>query len=77
VRHLLRAHSLKRWRNIFDNEEIVIDWQMHLHPSALPLISTEIGPSAKEKAEAARLTAAIEAAAPRPRRAVRRRGSSE
>lgn len=75
--HRLSTHSLKRWRNIFDNEEIVIDWRTHLHPSALPLISTEIGPSAKEKAEATRLTAAIEADAPPPRRATRRRWTTE
>ena len=75
--HRLSTHSLKRWRNIFDNEEVVIDWRTHLHPSALPLISTEIGPSAKEKAEAARLTAAIEADAPPRRRATRRRWTTE
>lgn len=75
--HRLSTHSLKRWRNIFDNEEIVIDWRTLLHPSALPLISTKIGPSAKEKAEAERLTVAIEADAPPPRRATRRRFSTE
>jgi transposase-like protein len=77
VTHRLSTHSLKRWRNIFDNEEVVIDWRTHLHPSALPLISTEIGPSAKEKAEAVRLTAAIEADAPPRRRATRRRWTTE
>ncbi len=69
--------SLKRWRNLFDNEEIVIDWRTMLHPSALPLISTKIGPSAKELEEVARLTAAIEADAPPPKRARRRRFSLE
>jgi transposase-like protein len=75
--HRLSTHSLKRWRNIFDNEEVVIDWRTYLHPSALPLIGTKIGPSAKEKEEAARLTAVIEADAPPPRRAVRRRWTTE
>lgn len=75
--HRLSPYSLKRWRNIFDNEVVVIDWRTYLHPSSLPLISTKIGPSAKEKAEAARLTAVIEANAPPPRRAVRRRWSTE
>lgn len=75
--HRLSHHSLKRWRNIFDNEEIVVDWRTMLHPSALPLVSTKIGPSAKEKAEAERLTSVIEADAPPPRRATRRRFTTE
>lgn len=75
--HRLSHHSLKRWRNIFDNEEMVIDWRTMLHPSALPLVSTKIGPSAKEKAEARRLTATIEADAPPPRKATRRRFTTE
>jgi hypothetical protein len=75
--HRLSPYSLKKWRNMFDNEELVIDWRTMLHASALPLISTKIGTSAKEKATAARLTAAIEADAPPPKRATRRRWKTE
>lgn len=75
--HRLSHHSLKRWRNMFDSEELVIDWRTMLHASALPLISTKIGTSAKEKTTAARLTAAIEAHAPPPKRATRRRWKTE
>lgn len=71
------SHSLSRWRKIFESEEITIDWRAMLHPAARAAISTKIEPSAKEKAEAARLTEAIEAEAPPPRRAVRRRWTTE
>lgn len=75
--HRLSPYSLKKWRNLIDSEEIVADWRTMLHPSALPLISTKIRPSAKEKAAAERLTAAIEAVAPPPKRATRRRWSTQ
>nr|WP_169804968.1 transposase [Sphingomonas asaccharolytica] len=75
--HRLSPYSLKRWRVLFENEEIVVDWRTMLHPSALPLISTKIGTGAKEKAAAERLTAAIEADAPPPKRATRRRWKTE
>jgi transposase-like protein len=75
--HRLSPYSLKKWRNLFDNEEMVADWRTMLHPSALPLISTRIGTGAKEKAAAERLTAVIEAEAPPPKRATRRRWTTE
>jgi hypothetical protein len=75
--HRLSPHSLKRWRVLFENEEIVVDWRTMLHPSALPLISTRTSTSAKEKAAAKALTEAIEAQSPPPRRATRRRWKTE
>lgn len=75
--HRLSPYSLKKWRNLIDSEEVVADWRTMLHPSALPLISTKIRPSAKEKAAAARLTAAIEAKAGPTKRATRRRWSTQ
>jgi transposase-like protein len=75
--HRLSPHSLKRWRDLIENEEVVIDWRAMLHPSARPLISTKISTSAKEKEAAMRLTLAIEAEAPPPKRARRRRFSLE
>ena len=73
----LSPHSLKRWRNLIESEEVMIDWRSLLHPSARPPISTGISPSAKEKTEAARLTAALEADAPPRKKATRRRWSTE
>lgn len=75
--HRLSPHSLKRWRNVIESEEMEIDWRTMLHPSALPLISTKISTRTKQKQEAARLTAAIEADAPPAKRARRRRFTTE
>ncbi len=73
----LSPYSLKRWRNLIEAEEVVIDWRALLHPSARPSISTNISTSAKESERIRALTAAIEAEAGPPRRAVRRRWSTE
>lgn len=40
--------SLRRWRNLLDAGEVQIDWRAHLHPSALPQISTSASSAAKE-----------------------------
>lgn len=73
----LSPYSLKRWRNLIEAEEIEIDWRALLHPSARPPISTKISTSAKESERVQALTEAIEAEAGPPRRAVRRRWSTE
>src|SRR3546814_835351 len=73
----LSPYSLKRWRNLIETEEVVIDWRALLQPSARPPISTNISTSAKETRRIRALTEAIEAEAGPPRRAVRRRWSTE
>lgn len=73
----LSPHSLKRWRNLIEAEEVVIDWRALLHPSARPLISTNISTRTKESERAKALTAAIEAEAGPPKRATRRRYTTE
>lgn len=73
----LSLYSLKRWRNLIESEEVVIDWRAMLHPSARPLISTNISTRTKEKERAEALTAAIEAEAGPPKRATRRRYTTE
>lgn len=73
----LSPYSLKRWRNLIEAEEVVSDWRALLHPSARPPISTNISTSAKESERIRALTEAIEAEAGPPRRAVRRRWSTE
>jgi transposase-like protein len=73
----LSPYSLKRWRNLIEAEEIVIDWRALLHSSARPLVSTNISTSAKESERIQTLTAEIEAAAGPPKRARRRRFSTE
>jgi transposase-like protein len=44
----ISAHSLRRWRDLFEAEELSIDWRAKLHPSALPKISTRTSSAAKE-----------------------------
>jgi transposase-like protein len=75
--HRLSSHSLKRWRNMIDADDLAIDWRTMLHPSALPLVSTKISTRTKNKDAIARLTAAIEADAPPAKRARRRRFTTE
>lgn len=73
----LSPYSLKRWRNLIEAGEIIIDWRALLHPSARPPISTNISTRTKETERVQALTAKIEAAAELPRRARRRRFSTE
>lgn len=46
--HRLSVHSLKRWRILVEADGVQIDWRAHVHPSALPQLSTRTKPSAKE-----------------------------
>jgi hypothetical protein len=39
------AHSLRRWRDLLDAEDVSIDWRARLHPSAFPKISTKLSTS--------------------------------
>lgn len=48
--HRLSPHSLRRWRDLIDGEELEIDWRARLHPSALPIISTSASTGAKSAA---------------------------
>lgn len=73
----LSPHSLKRWRNLIESEEVVIDWRAMLHPSARPMIKENISTRTKEIERAKVLTAAIEAEAGPPKRATRRRYTME
>ena len=73
----LSPYSLKRWRNLIESEEVVIDWRAMLHPSSMPPISTNISTRTKESERAKALTAAIEAEAGPPKRATRRRYTTE
>jgi transposase-like protein len=73
----LSPHSLKRWRNLIEAEEVTSDWRALLHPSARPPISTNISTRTDEAERIRTLTAEIEAAAGPPKRATRRRFSTE
>ena len=55
----ISAHSLRRWRELLEAEEISIDWRARLHPSALPKISTSASSAAKESGLENRLTDAL------------------
>jgi transposase-like protein len=73
----LSSHSLKRWRNLIEAEEVTSDWRALLHPSARPPISTKISTRTDEAERIRTLTAEIEAAVGPPKRATRRRFSLE
>lgn len=73
----LSPYSLKRWRSLIETEEVVIDWRALLHPSARPPLSTKISTRTKDNERIQALTAAIEAEAGPPKRARRRRFSTE
>lgn len=61
----LSPHSLKKWRDRFENAEVEIDWRAHLHPSARPRISTGASSAAKDGSSENDLTAACDAEASR------------
>ena len=64
----LSPHSLKRWRNLFETEEVEIDWRALLHPSARPLLGTNAGPRTSENGAGQGLTPAGDNVARRPPR---------
>jgi len=73
----LSPYSLRRWRQLIESEVLEIDWRAMLHPSSMPPISTNISTRTKESERAKALTATIEAEAGPPRRATRRRYTTE
>jgi transposase-like protein len=75
--HGISQHSLRRWRDLIDANEVEIDWRTHLHPSARPLISTSASSAARESVAETRLTDAPTAEPPSDGRANRRRFSDE
>ncbi len=75
--HWLSLHSLKRWRDLMDSATEEIDWRAMMHPAARALISTKRSTRTKDSERAKALTAAIEAEAGPPKRARRRRFSTE
>lgn len=36
--HGISQHTLRRWRDLIDANEVEIDWRTHLHPVARPLL---------------------------------------
>lgn len=73
----ISAHSLRRWRDMFDAEEVSVDWRSRLHPSALVKISTGVNTSANEPMVESPLTIAPAAAAVGDRRSNRRHFTDE
>ena len=45
--HGISWYSLRRWRDLIDANEVEIDWRTHVHPSALPQISSGLSSAAK------------------------------
>jgi hypothetical protein len=52
----ISAHSLRRWRDLLEAEDIAIDWRTRLHPSALPKISSGVSSAANQVADTGSLT---------------------
>ena len=59
--HHISANSLRRWRDLFESGEVVVDWRGHLHSSARPPISTSAKGSANDCEVESGLTAAADA----------------
>jgi len=75
--HGISQHSLRRWRDLIDSNEVEIDWRAHLHPSARPPISTSASSAAKQSVTGTHLTDAPIGDPPSDGRANRRRFSDE
>jgi transposase-like protein len=75
--HGISQHSLKRWRDLIDANEVEIDWRAQLHPSAHPLLSTSAKTSAKDGAAESRLTATPIDDPPTPEKQIRRSFTDE
>jgi Transposase len=60
----LSPFSLRRWRDLIADEELVIDWRAGLHPSARPQISTGLSTSANASADESGLTNALDGGLP-------------
>lgn len=55
----LSRFSLRRWRDLIADEELMIDWRAQLHPSARPQISTGSSTSANGSDDESGLTNAL------------------
>lgn len=75
--HGISRYSLRRWRDLIDANEVQIDWRTHVHPSALPQISSGLSSAAKGAAAEQRLTAGPISDPPSDGRANRRRFTDE
>lgn len=78
--HRLSLHSLKRWRGLFEAGEVQIDWRAHLHPSALPHISTSASDSTNDVTKASQVGEGLTNASdegPSPEQRRRRKFSAE
>lgn len=73
----ISVHSLCRWRNLLDAEEIPEDWRARLHPSALARISTSAKLRLKESGVETVLTAGPNVGPGQDGRANRRRFTDE
>lgn len=73
----ISAYSLRRWCELFETEEVSIDWRSLLHPSARPPLSTGVSTGAKEPAPEQPLTIAPGAGAMLDRRSNRRHFTDE
>jgi transposase-like protein len=75
--HGISRYSLRRWRDLIAADEVQIDWRTHVHPSALPQISSGLSSAAKGAAAEQCLTAYPIGDPPNEPRASRRRLSEE
>lgn len=73
----ISAYSLRRWRDVFEAEEMSVDWRARLHPSALPRASTRTSSAAKEFGVENRLTDAPNANRAQGERTSRRTFTAE
>lgn len=65
----LSSTSLRKWRDRFEDGEVVVDWRAHLHPSARAMIR----PSPKREAAETDLTTMMDAIPEPPEKPRRRR----
>ena len=70
--HHISHYTLNKWRKRMAANEVEIDWRSHLHPSALPKISTKTNTSAKDIAADFSLTPEANAEPLSPERQNRR-----
>lgn len=78
--HRLSLHSLKRWRGLLEAGELQIDWRTHLHPGALPQISSAASDSTKDVTKASKVCERLTNASdedPPPEQRRRRKFSAE
>ena len=73
----ISAVALRRWRDLFEADEIVVDWRARLHPSALPKISSDVSSAAKDVRVESGLTDAPTGGFVGDRRSNRRRFTDE